>query len=39
MHHINPDMKRCIDDCLRYYQICLSTAMGHCLEIGGEYTA
>ena len=38
MHQVNAEMKSCIEECLRCYQICLSTAMGHCLEAGGEHT-
>jgi hypothetical protein len=38
MHHQTPEMKNCIEACLDCYQICLSTASGHCLEIGGEHT-
>jgi hypothetical protein len=35
---ISTDMQSCIDDCLECYRTCLSTAMGHCLEQGGEHT-
>jgi hypothetical protein len=38
MHQVNAEMKSCIEECLRCYQMCLSTAMGHCLEAGGEHT-
>ena len=38
MHHLSPEMKSCIDECLRCYSVCLSTAMGHCLELGGQHT-
>lgn len=38
MHHITTDMQNCVDECLRCYQTCLSTAMGHCLELGGPHT-
>ena len=38
MHRVNAEMKSCIEECLRCYQTCLSTAMGHCLEIGGQHT-
>ena len=38
MQHLSPEMKSCIDECLRCYQTCLSTAMGHCLEMGGKHT-
>jgi hypothetical protein len=39
MHEMSPAMSACIDECLRCYQTCLSMAMGHCLEAGGEHTA
>jgi len=39
MHETSPAMSACIDECLRCYRTCLSTAMGHCLEMGGEHTA
>lgn len=32
--HIN---QPCIDACTKCYQICLSTAMNHCLETGGKH--
>ena len=39
MHHTqSPEMKACIDNCLACYRECLSAAMHHCLEIGGEHT-
>jgi hypothetical protein len=38
MHQLNAEMKSCIDECQRCYQMCLSTAMGHCLEVGGQHT-
>ncbi len=38
MHLVNDEMKSCIVECLRCYQTCLSTVMGHCLEIGGQHT-
>jgi hypothetical protein len=38
MHLVNDEMQSCIAECLRCYQTCLSTAMGHCLEIGGQHT-
>jgi hypothetical protein len=36
--HMSSEMKACIDDCLRCYSVCRSTAMNHCLEMGGEHT-
>ena len=38
MHQLSQEMNSCIDDCLRCYQICLGTAMTHCLEAGGKHT-
>lgn len=38
MHHMSTEMKACIDNCLACYGECLSMAMGHCLELGGEHT-
>lgn len=34
---MSPQVQKCIDDCLACYQACLSTAMGHCLEVGGAH--
>lgn len=33
-HHADPAMKTCIEECMRCYSVCLSTAMNHCLEMG-----
>lgn len=38
MHHMSPEMKECIDNCLSCYSECLSMTMGHCLEMGGKHT-
>jgi hypothetical protein len=38
MHTMDSDMNNCIDACLSCYQICLGTAMHHCLETGGKHT-
>ena len=38
MHHVSSEMKACIDACLDCYATCLSTAMGHCLSMGGAHT-
>ena len=38
-HHLDPKMKECTEECLRCYSVCLSTAMHHCLEVGGEHVA
>ena len=38
MHEMQPETKECIDECLRCYCICTSTAMQHCLAVGGEHT-
>ena len=37
MSHMNDPMRSCVDECLRFYQTCLGTAMTHCLEIGGKH--
>lgn len=31
------DMTRCIESCLACYKTCLSAAMNHCLEMGGQH--
>ncbi|MBA3517611.1 MAG: hypothetical protein H0T75_08200 [Rhizobiales bacterium] len=36
-HRFNPQMKSCVDECLRCYAICLQMAMNHYLEVGGEH--
>jgi hypothetical protein len=36
--HLDSKTQQCVDNCLRCYSICLSTAMNHCLEVGGEHT-
>jgi hypothetical protein len=38
MPMVNDEMKSCIAECLHCYQTCLSTAMGHCSEFGGQHT-
>ena len=37
MHQMSPEMQSCIDECLRCHTTCLSTAMNHCLEEGGQH--
>ncbi|PWC27769.1 four-helix bundle copper-binding protein [Teichococcus aestuarii] len=37
-HHLSPEMRACIENCLRCYSICLSSFSGHCLEAGGPHT-
>ena len=37
MQHVSPDMKSCIEACLACYSECLSTATGHCLQLGGKH--
>lgn len=39
MKHPASDLQTCIEECLRCYQTCLDTAMGHCLEQGGRHVA
>lgn len=31
------DLTQCIDDCQRCHDICLQTALQHCLKLGGEH--
>ena len=38
MHQLSQEMKSCVGECLRCYQVCLGTAMTHCLETGGKHT-
>jgi hypothetical protein len=38
MHHMDPKMKACIENCLNCYQACLGAAMTHCLHVGGKHT-
>lgn len=38
MHErISPDVKACIEECLRCHSICLGMASHHCLEAGGQH--
>ena len=37
-NEIGPEMRACIEECLRCHGVCLGTAMRHCLEAGGEHT-
>ncbi len=37
--HISPEMRACIDECLRCHAVCLGMASGHCLEAGGPHVA
>ena len=37
MHQLSAEMRACIDECLRCYQVCLGMAMTHCLEEGGPH--
>jgi hypothetical protein len=34
---MNEEMTRCIETCLGCYKTCVSTAMNHCLEVGGKH--
>lgn len=37
-HHTPaPEMQNCIDSCRECHEICLQTAMNHCLETGGPH--
>jgi hypothetical protein len=37
MPHLSTEMQACVEECLRCYSVCLSTAMNHCLDVGGEH--
>lgn len=37
-HHLNDEMRSCIEECHRCHTTCLSDAIGHCLEAGGRHT-
>jgi hypothetical protein len=37
MHRMSDDVRLCVDECLRCYQACFGSAMGHCLEAGGDH--
>ena len=37
MHHLSPEMQRCIDECQKCHATCLSMASTHCLEVGGKH--
>jgi hypothetical protein len=39
MNRISPEMRQCIEECLRCYQMCASEASLHCLEAGGKHVA
>ncbi len=34
---MNEATTRCIETCLSCYKACVSTAMNHCLEVGGKH--
>jgi len=35
-HHLDPEMERCVNECLQCYSVCLGAAMHHCLETAGN---
>ena len=37
-HQVDAAMRACIEECLHCYQVCLGSAMHHCLEMGGRHT-
>lgn len=37
MQGLDAEMSKCVEECLRCYSVCLSMAMNHCLEAGGEH--
>ena len=36
-HTTTPEMQKCIEDCKQCHDICLQTAMTHCLPMGGRH--
>jgi hypothetical protein len=38
MNLIDPEVRRCIDECTRCHEVCLST-IPYCLEQGGQHAA
>jgi hypothetical protein len=36
---IDNAMQSCIDACTRCHQMCLKTALTHCIEVGGKHAA
>jgi hypothetical protein len=38
MHNMTQQMRSCIKECLACYEMCLGTAMTHCLEAGSRHT-
>src|SRR5258707_1507627 len=37
MQMLSVELRECIDNCVRCYEVCLSTSMGHCLQTGGPH--
>jgi hypothetical protein len=37
--HTKHPMQACIDACSHCHQVCLQTAMNHCLDAGGDHVA
>jgi hypothetical protein len=37
MDRIDPELRQCIEECLRCYQLCLSEVSLHCLPAGGRH--
>jgi hypothetical protein len=35
--HTGKSMQTCIETCSHCHQVCLQTAMNHCLEVGGKH--
>lgn len=36
---MNPQVERCVRDCLDCHAVCIDMAMNHCLEHGGRHVA
>ena len=37
MHHMNEEMRRCVDACLDCHQVCVTEASQHCLDVSGKH--
>ncbi|MBX6742299.1 MAG: four-helix bundle copper-binding protein [Acetobacteraceae bacterium] len=37
MQNLSPEIRACIEECLRCHSVCLGMAMNHCLQQGGKH--
>ena len=37
MHHMDEEMRRCIDECLSCHRVCVTMVSQHCLDVGGQH--